>query len=80
MDFSYPEPMLRDRPGFFYGSGVHRMNGILIASGEGVGATVETTPRSLLDLAPTILETMDVPVPAGWPGHSFAALLKTAAA
>ncbi|HEV8049394.1 MAG TPA: alkaline phosphatase family protein [Thermoplasmata archaeon] len=80
MDFSYPEPMLRDRPGFFYGSGVHRMNGILIASGEGVGAAVETTPRSLLDLAPTILETMDVPVPAGWPGHSFAALLKTAAA
>jgi predicted AlkP superfamily phosphohydrolase/phosphomutase len=80
MDFSYPEPMLRDRPGFFYGSGVHRMNGILIASGEGVPAKVEGTPRSLLDLAPTILETMDVPVPAGLFGHSFASLLGPKAA
>ncbi len=80
MDFSYPEPMLRERPGFFYGSGVHRMNGILIASGDGVPVRAETTPRSLLDLAPTILETMDVPVPAGWPGRSFAPLLGATAA
>ncbi|MCI4326175.1 MAG: alkaline phosphatase family protein [Thermoplasmata archaeon] len=80
MDFSYPEPMLRDRPGFFYGSGVHRMNGILIAAGEGVPPRTETTPRSLLDIAPTILETMDVPVPPAWNGRSFASLLAPAAA
>ncbi|MCI4356678.1 MAG: alkaline phosphatase family protein [Thermoplasmata archaeon] len=80
MDFSYPEPMLRDRPGFFYGSGVHRMNGILIASGDGVSPQSETVPRSLLDVAPTILETMDVPVPPGMHGRSFASLLDGAAA
>jgi predicted AlkP superfamily phosphohydrolase/phosphomutase len=75
MDFSYPEPMLRDRPGYFYGSGVHRMNGILIAGGDGVRRHAESAPRSLLDVAPTILETMDVPVPPEMRGHSFAPLL-----
>ncbi|HKV89784.1 MAG TPA: alkaline phosphatase family protein [Thermoplasmata archaeon] len=80
MDFSYPEPMLRERPGYFYGSGVHRMNGILIASGEGVGRHAESDPRSILDVAPTILETMDVPVPPGMHGRSFAPLLDGAPA
>lgn len=75
MDFSYPEPMLRNRPGFFYGSGVHRMNGILIVGGDGVRPQVETEARSLLDVAPTILETMDIPVPPGMTGRSFAPLL-----
>jgi predicted AlkP superfamily phosphohydrolase/phosphomutase len=75
MDFSYPNPMLRNRPGFFYGSGVHRMNGILIAAGDGVVPKVESVPRSILDIAPTILETMDVPVPPGMTGRSFAPLL-----
>jgi predicted AlkP superfamily phosphohydrolase/phosphomutase len=75
MDFSYPEPMLRERPGYFYGSGVHRMNGILIAGGDGVGPHPERAARSLLDIAPTILETMDVPVPSGMHGQSFAPLL-----
>ncbi|MCI4333286.1 MAG: alkaline phosphatase family protein [Thermoplasmata archaeon] len=79
MDFSYPDPMLRTRPGFFYGSGVHRMNGILIAAGDGVASKVEEIPRSILDLAPTILETMDVPVPPGMTGRSFAPLLGEAA-
>jgi predicted AlkP superfamily phosphohydrolase/phosphomutase len=72
MDFSYAKPMLRQRPGFFYGTGVHRMNGILIAAGDGVRAGHRTTPLSLLDVAPTILEGMALPVPATMVGRSFA--------
>jgi predicted AlkP superfamily phosphohydrolase/phosphomutase len=72
MDFSYAKPMLRDRPGFFYGTGVHRMNGILVAAGDGVRASRRTTPFSLLDVAPTILEGMGLPIPPSMVGRSFA--------
>ncbi len=72
MDFSYPRPMLKERPGYFYGSGVHRMNGILVASGDGVRAERVSEPFSLLDLAPTILAAMGAPVPASMGGRSFA--------
>ncbi|MCI4360935.1 MAG: hypothetical protein L3J91_04465, partial [Thermoplasmata archaeon] len=75
MDFSYPKPFLRKRPGFYYGSGVHRMNGILIAAGDGVPARREETPLSLLDIAPTVLEGMGVAVPPTMTGRSFAASL-----
>ena len=71
MDFSYPEPMLRHRPGFFYGSGVHRMDGILIAAGPGIVPGREERPRSILDVAPTVLQTMGVPIPAELPGEPF---------
>lgn len=63
MDFSYPRPMLRDRPHYFYGSGVHRMDGILL-----VRSSDEPGPRlpdrfSLLDVAPMILEAMGAGAP-----------------
>jgi len=72
MDFSYPKPFLGPRPGFFYGSGVHRMNGILLAAGDGVPTARIEEPLSLLDVAPTVLEGMGVPVPAAMRGRSFA--------
>lgn len=71
MDLSYPKPMLRDRPGFFYGTGVHRMNGILVAAGDGVRGGRRSQPFSLLDVAPTVLEGMGVPVPDSMVGRSF---------
>jgi predicted AlkP superfamily phosphohydrolase/phosphomutase len=72
MDFGYPHPLIRERPEHFYGSGTHRMDGILIAAGDGVRpGSIGQTP-SLLDVAPTILEGMGVaPVP-GMGGRSFA--------
>jgi predicted AlkP superfamily phosphohydrolase/phosphomutase len=75
MDFAYPKPLIRNRPAYFYGCGTHRMDGILIGAGDGVapGATLGAT--SLLDLAPTILETMGVAPPANLAGRSFAAQL-----
>lgn len=78
MDFSYPEPMLRHRPGFFYGSGVHRMDGILVATGPSVKAGREDRPRSILDVAPTVLRVMGVPVPDVLPGQALSDRLAAA--
>jgi predicted AlkP superfamily phosphohydrolase/phosphomutase len=75
MDFAYPTPLIRDRPSFFYGCGTHRMNGIFIGAGEGISAGGTLGSRALLDLAPTILETMGVAPPAALAGRSFASEL-----
>ncbi|MCI4357825.1 MAG: alkaline phosphatase family protein [Thermoplasmata archaeon] len=79
MDFSYPDPMLLDRPSYFYGSGVHRMDGILIVAGDGVAPGQRGGPFSLLDVAPTVLETMGYPTPPAMAGHSFGPAFSTPA-
>ena len=71
MDFAYSNVMLPKRPGFFYGTGVHRMDGILLAAGDGIPSSRSEAPLSLLDIAPTVLEGMGVPVPSGFAGASF---------
>jgi len=71
MDFSYPQTLIRDRPEYFYGSGTHRMNGILIGSSDGMSVGRSTGPLSLLDLAPTILEGMGLAAPPDMAGRSF---------
>jgi predicted AlkP superfamily phosphohydrolase/phosphomutase len=75
MDFAYPNSLIRERPGYFCGSGTHRMDGILIASGGGVRAGANPGAIRLLDVAPTILEAMGVVAPAAWNGRSFGARL-----
>jgi predicted AlkP superfamily phosphohydrolase/phosphomutase len=71
MDFSYEQSFLRDRPNYFYGSGTHRMEGILIAAGEGITPGLSLSSRSLLDVAPTILDGMGVPGANELVGRSF---------
>ncbi len=78
MDFSYPTAMLPRRPSYFYGSGVHRMNGILIAAGDGVAPGRSDAGFSLLDVAPTVLQTMGLTVPPEMGGRSFASALAPA--
>jgi predicted AlkP superfamily phosphohydrolase/phosphomutase len=53
-------------------SGMHRDYGMLIVSGPGVrsGATVEGA--AIQDVAPTVLHTMDLPVPADMDGRVIA--------
>jgi len=80
MDFSYPRPLIRERPEYFYGSGTHRMNGILIGAGDGVVPSVRTAPLSLLDVAPTILEGMGLCPPTELSGRSFVTDLGLSAA
>lgn len=77
MDFSYPTTLLAHRPGFFYGSGVHRMDGILIGAGNGSSHGAKVGPFSLLDVAPTVLEGMGLAPPASMVGHSFGSWLGT---
>jgi predicted AlkP superfamily phosphohydrolase/phosphomutase len=71
MDFSYPDTLLAHRPGFFYGSGVHRMDGILIGAGNGSAHGAKVGPLSLLDVAPTVLEGMGIAPSPALVGHSF---------
>jgi len=80
MDFRYPRPLIRDRPEFFFGTGTHRMNGILIAAGEGVRPGQVDAALSLLDVAPTILEGMGAGPTHDLGGRSFGARLGTAPA
>jgi len=75
MDFRYDRPLLRERPTFFYGSGTHRMGGILLAAGDGVRPLPAGTSVGLTDLAPTILESMGVAPAAPLFGHSWAPAL-----
>jgi predicted AlkP superfamily phosphohydrolase/phosphomutase len=77
MDFSYPDPLLARRPGFFYGSGVHRMDGILIGAGNGSAHGAKVGPFSLLDVAPTVLEGMGLAPPSAMAGRSFGSWLGT---
>lgn len=77
MDFSYPTPLLAHRPGYFYGSGVHRMAGIMIGAGNGTAHGAKVGPLSLLDVAPTVLEGMGLVPPPSMAGHSFGSWLGT---
>jgi predicted AlkP superfamily phosphohydrolase/phosphomutase len=71
MDFSYPQSFLRDRPEYFYGTGTHRMEGILLGAGDGVEPGGELPSLSLLDVTPTILEGMGASGFGEMVGHSF---------
>jgi predicted AlkP superfamily phosphohydrolase/phosphomutase len=59
-------------------TGDHRMEGVLIASGAGVrqGATLQ--PANLLDIAPTVLHLLGVPVPGDMDGRVLSELFDPA--
>ena len=71
MDFGYPHPFIRDRPDYFFGSGNHRMDGILIGAGDGVAPKNARDPYSILDIAPTVLEGMGFEPPSDLAGRSL---------
>jgi predicted AlkP superfamily phosphohydrolase/phosphomutase len=71
MDFGYPDPPIRERPDYFCGTGTHRMNGILIAAGDGIRPGSLAGTFDLVDLAPTILEGMGYDAPTAMAGRSF---------
>jgi predicted AlkP superfamily phosphohydrolase/phosphomutase len=57
----------------------HAQEGLLIAAGPGVAAR-GTLDAHLLDVAPTVLELLGLPVPDGMRGHSLAPALGAGAA
>lgn len=50
-------------------SAQHRMDGVFIARGDGLSAGVEISGMSVLDIAPFLLYTMDLPIPEGLDGN-----------
>jgi arylsulfatase A-like enzyme len=50
-------------------SGCHRLHGIFIASGEAFAAGTSVANAKIVDLAPTILHILNVPVPEDMDGH-----------
>jgi predicted AlkP superfamily phosphohydrolase/phosphomutase len=50
-------------------NGTHRHEGILFAAGKGIKKGYETGPRSILDVAPTLLYSIGLPVPEDLEGR-----------
>ncbi|MDE3089669.1 MAG: phosphodiesterase, partial [Chloroflexota bacterium] len=61
-------------------SSSHRMNGIFVASGAGVKPAGEFRGAQLIDLAPTILHLMGLPVPTDMDGRVLSETLADARA
>jgi predicted AlkP superfamily phosphohydrolase/phosphomutase len=52
----------------FVNSGGHRSNGIFIAYGKGIRKGTEIINAKIVDIAPTILHLMDIPIPSNMDG------------
>ena len=50
-------------------SGTHRMDGLLLVGGPGVRSGVEIQGAALVDVAPTVLALLGVPIPKGMDGR-----------
>ena len=63
-------------------TGDHRMEGVFVASGEAFrpGATLPGERANLLDIAPTVLHLLGVPVPADMDGRVLTEILDPALA
>ncbi len=59
-------------------SSSHRMNGIVVASGAGIKNAGNFAGAQLIDLAPTILHLMGLPVPADMDGRVLSEILSDA--
>ncbi len=72
MEFAHPTVF---GPPVNHESGTHRLNGMLIAWGPGIRRHKQVSGAEIIDLAPTILHLLDVPVPADMDGRVLTELL-----
>lgn len=56
-------------------TGDHRMEGVMIATGSGIRPGAEPQGATLLDVAPTVLRLLGVPVPADMDGRVLSELI-----
>jgi arylsulfatase A-like enzyme len=59
-----------------YATGGHRIEGIFIASGRDIASCQWVDPISIIDIAPTILHIMEVPVPSDIDGSVLFPIFK----
>jgi predicted AlkP superfamily phosphohydrolase/phosphomutase len=64
-----PKDYLFEKLSWKTGSGTHRMEGIFIAHGEDVKKGLDIEGARIIDLAPTILNMMNVPIPNDMEGE-----------
>ncbi len=57
-------------------SGVHRMDGIIVAQGPHIRRNVKLERAQLIDLAPTVLYTLEMPIPSDMDGKPLAAIFE----
>jgi predicted AlkP superfamily phosphohydrolase/phosphomutase len=57
-------------------TGDHRLDGILIATGRGIQPEARPTQANLLDIAPTVLHLLGIPVPEDMDGRVLADVLQ----
>jgi predicted AlkP superfamily phosphohydrolase/phosphomutase len=57
-------------------SGTHRLHGILIGSGPAIQPGAQVEGARLMDMMPTILYLMDVPIPAGLDGRVLTEMVR----
>lgn len=60
---------------FRHGTGIHRRNGVLIARGDGIDVEGSLSGARIIDLAPTILHLLGVPVPEDMDGRVLRQIL-----
>lgn len=64
---SLGQPWLWQRERHLYGT--HHKDGVLYVCGPGIQAGIAGQPTAIYDLVPTILHTMDLPLPSGLDGR-----------
>jgi predicted AlkP superfamily phosphohydrolase/phosphomutase len=75
------DPLHDENFAFFTGkSGSHRDNGIFLAEGPGVQAGMTLDGANIIDVAPTILHLLGVPIPNDMDGRALVAMLEGDAA
>jgi arylsulfatase A-like enzyme len=75
------DPFSPNNFSFFTGkSGSHRDNGIFLAEGPGVRSGLTVDGAHIMDVAPTILHVLGVPVPADMDGRVLVDVLEGEAA
>jgi predicted AlkP superfamily phosphohydrolase/phosphomutase len=58
-------------------SGEHRPNGILVAVGHGIRSGTKIPDHSIIDIAPTVLRIMGIPIPLDMDGRTIEAAFLT---
>jgi len=69
---TYNRVLSQKDPRDFFVNGVHRLNGIFIAHGEGIRNDYQASSFNIIDLFPTVLHCLGLKVPEAIDGHFIA--------